>query len=160
MKNLFLLAASAVLLVGCDSSKSNKESRSAPHEGAKAIAADTVKAVSLAAEPATLKLAALPDSITVTMTNSTADTVTTGTQYRIEKWGSSGWEEVSPKDVAFQDIGWRLKPGASRVFAKKLYKERAGFTAGSYRIVKHYLKSDYLQTRERFNVYAAFAIAE
>lgn len=158
MKKLIILTASAIFLLGCNQTKNNAEAHAADNS---VQAADTIsKRVKLSVRPEILKLAALPDSITAMMTNSTADTITTGLHYLIEKLEASEWKEVSPGDIAFNDIGWRLEPNTTESFGKNLYKEQVHYKAGRYRIVKYYLKSDYKHTRKRFYAYAEFNIEE
>lgn len=157
MKQIFILMLSA-LLWSCNQTKSNKDESSVNNNYEQTVQADTAKTVQLIAEPSTLKLSALPDSIKVIITNNTTDTITTGLHYFIEKLADSQWNEVSPKDIVFHDLGWRLKPNDSETFVKKLYKDQIKFTTGKYRIVKYYLNSDYQKTKQQLNVYAEFEI--
>ena len=114
--------------------------------------------VSLSIEPNVIKLSEIPDTIKATISNITNDTITTGLHYHIENYQNSVWKEVSPKDMAFHDLGWRLKPTESEIFDKKLYKDQINYKAGKYRIVKYYLNSDYKKTRKSHNVYGEFEI--
>lgn len=41
-----------------------------------------------------------------------------------------GKEEVSPKDIMFQEIAWRLKPGDAKTFEKNLYMDRINYESG------------------------------
>ena len=65
---------------------------------------------------------------------------------------------ISPKDILFHDLGWRLKPSESENFNMKLYKDQINYKTGKYRIVKYYLNSDYQKTKETHNVYGQFDI--
>ncbi len=116
------------------------------------------KSVSLSVKPDVFKFTNIPDTVTVTMINHTNDTITTGLYYSIEKLEASEWKQVSPKDIVFHDLGWRLKPNNTESFTKKLYKDQINYTVGKYRIVKYYLKSDYQKTKEDFNIYAEFKV--
>lgn len=98
--------------------------------------------------------------MTVKITNNTNDTITTGLHFCIERFEADRWKVVSPKDIEFPDLGWRIVPDGSETFTKKLYKDRIHYTAGRYRVVKHYLKSDYMQTRKSFEIFAEFDIRE
>ncbi len=157
MKKILVLTIPAIFLLSCNQTKSNAEATHSIDNSA--AAADTVsKTVKLSVQPETFKLSALPDSIMVIMTNNTADTITTGLHYHIEKLQADEWKEVSPKDIAFIDIGWRLKPYDTERFGKKLYKDKIHYKSGKYRIAKYYLKSDYHHTKKTFNVYAEFTV--
>ena len=159
MKKLSILITSLVLLLSCNQTKSNNET-TRPNDNSVQVADTISKTVKLSAQPEILKLSALPDSITVLMTNNITDTITTGLHYSIEIQEANEWKEISPKDIVFNDLGWRLKPNDTESFAKKLYKDQIDYKAGKYRIVKHYLKSDYLQTKEDYTVLAKFSIEE
>lgn len=156
MKNLLILIISTAFLLSCNQRNDNKEVHTIDNS---AQSADTIsKTIKLSAQPETLKLSAFPDSITVILTNNTIDTITSGLHYVIEKLEDNKWNEVSPKDIVFHDLGWHLKPNDTESFGKKLYKNQIDYKAGRYRIVKYYLKSDYQQTKENYNVYAEFNI--
>lgn len=116
------------------------------------------KTVSLSVEPKVFKLSENPDTIIVKMTNNINDTTTTGVHYQIENYENNEWKEVSPKDMVFHDLGWRIKPTESENFDKKLYKDQINYRVGKYRIVKYYLNSDYQKTRKNHNVYGKFEI--
>lgn len=157
MKKLLILVISTVFLLSCNQRNGNNETKHTIDNSAQP--ADTIrKTIKLSAQPETLKLSALPDSIKVILTNNTTDTITTGLYYAIEKLEGNQWVEVSPKDVVFNDLGWRLRPNDSERFVKKLYKNQIAYKAGKYRILKYYLKSDYQETKENYNVYAEFNI--
>lgn len=76
--------------------------------------------VSLSIEPNVIKLSEIPDTIKATISNNTNDTITTGLHYQIKNYQNSVWKEVSSKDMAFHNLGWRLKPTESEIFVKKL----------------------------------------
>ncbi|MCC2598517.1 immunoglobulin-like domain-containing protein [Sphingobacterium sp. FBM7-1] len=155
MKQLILLIISTTLLLSCNQPKKNNEEQSTTKEQVN----DMVdKTVSLSIEPEIFKLSEIPDAIKVTITNNTNDTITTGVHYQIENYQNNVWKEVSPKDIVFEDLGWRLKPTNSEIFDKKLYKDQINYKTGKYRIVKYYLNSDYQTTRETHNVYGEFEI--
>jgi len=157
MRNLILLAIATIFLSGCNQPQKAKEEKSTQ----KGQVNDLVdKSVTLSVEPSVFLLSKLPETITTTMANTTEDTITTGLQYKIESYQNNKWKEISPNDMLFQDLGWQLKPTDTQNFTKKLYKDQIEYKAGKYRIVKHYLKSDYQKTRERFTVYAEFDIEE
>lgn len=155
MKKLILLIISTILLSSCNQQTKAKEEPSAKNEQVNDIADKTV---SLSVEPNVFKRSEIPDAVTVTMANNTNDTITTGLHYQIENYENNGWKEVSPKDIVFNDLGWRLKPADSENFEKKLYKAQINYKPGKYRIVKYYLKSDYQKTKEHFDVYAEFEV--
>lgn len=155
MKQLILLIISTTLLLSCNQPKKNNEEQSTTKEQVN----DMVdKTVSLSIEPEIFNLSEIPDAIKVTITNNTNDTITTGVHYQIENYQNNVWKEVSPKDIVFEDLGWRLKPTNSEIFDKKLYKDQINYKTGKYRIVKYYLNSDYQTTRETHNVYGEFEI--
>lgn len=141
--------------MACNQTTDNKEEKSIENKQI-----DTVlnKSVSLSVEPNIFKLSELPEVLTVKLTNNSNDTITTGLHYQIENYENNEWKEILPKDIAFNDIGWRLKPTDSEIFEKKLYKNQIHYKAGKYRIIKYYLKSDYQEKRENFNVYGEFEI--
>ena len=159
MKNLFILILSTTFLLSCNQIKSNNE-KTATNDNNEQVADTTNKVVYLTAERATIKLSAIPESINVIMTNNTTDTITTGLHYSIEKLIGYDWQEVSPKDIVFNDLGWRLKPTDTENFEKKLFKDQIDYKPGKYRIVKYYLKSDYQKTKQNYNIYAEFNIEE
>lgn len=154
MKNLTLLIISATLLLSCNQTK-KEEKQSASTEQINNI---EDKSVSLSAVPSVFKLSEIPDTIIVKMKNNTNDTISTGLHYQIENYENNEWKEVSPKDILFHDLGWRLKPTESENFEKKLYKDQINYKAGKYRIVKYHLNSDYQKTKENHNVYGEFEI--
>ena len=154
MKNFILLITSIIFLLSCNRTKK---------EGEQPIKKEQInnrekKSVSLSVEPTVFKLSEIPDTLKVTMTNNTNDTITTGLHYWIENYEHYKWKEISPKDITFNDIGWQLKPNETENFAKKLYKDQINYKVGKYRIVKYYLNSDYQKTRESHNVYGEFEI--
>jgi len=145
------------ILLSCNQLKSDKEAD--PTDNNNEQKGDTINGiVKLSLEPVEFKLFQLPDTIKVTMTNSTKDTITTGEYYRIEKLGGNEWTEISAKDMAFHDIGYDLRPNDTKIFIKYLFKNKNNYKAGKYRVVKYYLKSDYHKTKKNFNVYAEFDI--
>lgn len=154
MKNLILLIISTTLLLSCNQTK-KEEKQSASTEQINNI---EDKSVSLSVVPNVFKLSEIPDTVTVTITNNTNDTITTGLHYQIENYENNEWKEVSPKDILFHDLGWTLKPTDTENFEKKLYKDQINYKAGKYRIVKYYLNSDYQKTKENHNVYGEFDI--
>lgn len=114
-------------------------------------------ALSLTLQPAYYALSTLPETIEITMHNTTRDTVTTGLHYTIEQFTNNNWETVSP-DLIFNDIGYELLPNSSKSFSIPLLKEEIIYSAGSYRISKNSLKNDYHKTRKRYPVLANFTI--
>lgn len=155
MKKLILLIISSTLLLSCSQSDKAKEEQSIKNEQMNDIVDETV---SLSIEPSVFQLSEIPDAVLLKMTNNTNDTITIGLHYQIEKYVKNHWKEISPKNIVFNDLGWRLRPTASENFEKKLYKSQINYEAGKYRILKHYLKSDYQKTKEHFNVYAEFEV--
>lgn len=145
---------SSTLLVSCDQTKKEEE-QSTKKEQVNGIAHESVL---LSVEPRVFKLSEIPDTIIVKMTNNTNDTITTGVHYQIENYDNNEWKEVSPKDMVFHDLGWRLKPTESENFDKKLYKDQINYKSGKYRIVKYYLNSDYQKTKKNHDVYGEFEI--
>lgn len=115
------------------------------------------ESVSLSVKPNVFTLAKLPDQVEVTLLNHTMDTITTGLHYSIEHYEKNEWKEVSP-ELIFHDLGWTILPADSHTFEKKLLPDKINYKVGKYRVVKHYLKNDYLKTRKEFKVYGAFNI--
>lgn len=157
MKKTFLLAISTLILLSCNQKASNTAEKTDSNEQNQTESVDK-PSVSLSVEPKTLKLTELPDTIQVKMSNNSSDTITTGLQYSIEKSEGNQWNEVSPKDIVFQDLGCTLNPTDTEIFEKNLYKDKIKYEVGEYRIVKYYLKSDFQKTKERFDVFAEFEI--
>lgn len=156
MKKLVLLIISITFLLSCNHKQTkNSEEKSAKNEQVNDI---VDKTVSLLVEPNVFKLSEIPDTVTVTMTNNTNDTITTGLHYQIEHYEKNEWKEISPKDIVFHDLGWKLKPTDAENFEKKLYKDKISYKVGKYRIVKYYLNADYQKTKENFKVYAEFNV--
>lgn len=159
MKNLILLIISTTLLFSCNQPKKEEKQsikKERPIQNEQTDVMD--KSVSLSVKPDVFKLSDIPDTVIVKMTNNTNDTISTGLHYKIENYEKNEWKEIMPKDIVFNDLGWRLKPTDSENFEKKLYKDQINYKAGRYRIVKYYLKSDYQETKENFNVYAEFKV--
>ncbi|HAE66446.1 MAG TPA: hypothetical protein DCG77_04370 [Sphingobacterium sp.] len=154
MKKLILLIISATLLLSCNQNKKEEEQSSKKEK----VNDVEDKSVSLSIEPNVFKLSEIPDTIKVTIINNTNDTITTGLHYQIENYEKNEWKDISPKGIAFNDLGWRLKPTDTESFEKKLYKDQISYKVGKYRIVKYYLNSDYQKTRENNNVYGEFEI--
>jgi|SRR5690554_3292431 len=142
-------------LTGCNDTK-NIDSEKTSKVVIEQIANTDTVILSIA--PKVFKLSELPDTLYVTMTNNTSDTITTGLHYRIEAFINNEWKSVSPEDIAYQDIGFRLQPAEYRVFDKLLLKDQIAYQVGKYRIVKYYLKSDYQRNKKTYNLYAEFNI--
>lgn len=155
MKNIILLIVSTTILLSCNQTK-KEEKQSIKNEPVKNNVLG--KSVSLFVEQNLFKLHELPEAVTVTITNNSDDTITTGLHYQIEYNENNDWQEISPKDMVFHDLGWQLKPTDTEKFEKKLFKDQINYKVGTYRIVKYYLKSDYQKTKENNNVYAEFRI--
>lgn len=115
------------------------------------------ESVSLCVKPNAFPLAELPDQVEVTLFNYTRDTITTGLHYSIEHYEKNEWKEVSP-ELSFHDLGLTILPSDFHTFEKKLLPDKINYKVGQYRVVKHYLKTDYLKTRKDFKVYGAFNI--
>src|SRR5690606_9234572 len=130
MKNLILLIISTTLLLSCNQTK--QEGQSTKKEQVNGAIG---KSVSLSVEPNVFKLSELPGIVTVTMTNNTNDTITTGLHYQIENYENNEWKEILPKDIMFHDLGFQLKPTGTESFEKKLYKDQINYKMGTYRIV-------------------------
>ncbi|WP_400263268.1 immunoglobulin-like domain-containing protein [Sphingobacterium sp. SG20118] len=154
MRNLILLVISATLLFSCN--QTNKRERQTTKK--EQVNDKEDKSISLSVDPKVFILSQIPDTIKVIITNNTNDTITTGLRYQIENYEDNEWKEISPKDILFHDLGWRLKPSESENFNMKLYKDQINYKTGKYRIVKYYLNSDYQKTRESHNVYGQFDI--
>ncbi|RWW91959.1 hypothetical protein EPI11_17175 [Flavobacterium cerinum] len=155
MKNLILFIISTTLLLSCTQTKQKEEEQLDKNEQVKDVIG---KSVSLSVKPNVFKLSELPDTVTITMTNNTTDTITTGLHYYIEKLENKEWKEISPKDMLFHDLGWQLRPTDTKNFEKKLYKDQISYKVGKYRIVKYYLNSDYQKTKKDFHMYAEFEV--
>lgn len=147
----------AVIFVSCGQSE-NSQSSTSPVKNEAQEQSYTTNEVILTAQPDTLELSSLPDTLNIVMTNYTTDTVTTGLHYCLEFYEKDLWMEVSPKEMVFNDIGFRLVPGGSQVFVIGLYKDSIPYQEGRYRVIKYYLASDYSKTKESHDVYAEFTI--
>lgn len=144
-------------MLSCNQRKTDKSVH--PTENFSGQNSDTTDhTVKLSLESAALRLSELPEAIKVTLTNNTTDTIIIGEHFRIEKFEANKWLDFSPKDIVFHDIGFDLKPNCTKTFNKKLFKNKINYKPGKYRIVKYYLKSDYQQTKEDFDVHAEFEI--
>lgn len=158
IKYLFLPLA-ALFMFSCNTTSNHKE---VMHTSDSTISVvDTLSTVvKLAVVPETFRLTSLPDSIQVILTNNTSDTITTGLYYIIETFESNEWKEISPTNIAFNDLGWQLRPKDQQSFQQSLYKKQINYQVGQYRIMKSYIKSDYRKTKDKLHVYAEFAIAK
>lgn len=152
-----LLTISIILLFGCNNPKKNKTEKSTELVETKEVLNEVI---SLSLMPNVFKLSQLPDMVEVKMTNNTNNTITTGLHYKIERNENNEWKEVSPKDMVFHDLGWRLTPGHTENFEKQLYKDQINYKIGKYRIAKYYLKADYQKSKQNYTIYAEFSIAE
>lgn len=159
MKKIIILAISTVLFLSCNQTTNESNRNAIENQGTEATKTDN-STVQLSAGQKTLKLSQLPESIDVAMTNNTTDTITTGLHYNIQKFDANEWKEVSPNDIVFHDIGFRLRPNEKKNFETKLYKNQIDYTTGEYRVVKYYLMSDYQETKQRFDVYAEFTVED
>jgi hypothetical protein len=117
---------------------------------------DPKDTVLLTAIPHEYKNGALPDSITLKITNNLQETITTGLYYHIESY-NRGWKKVSPDQVV-EDLGYAIPPGAFETFHVNLLKSKIDYRPGRYRIVKRYLKSDYRNTQKVFDTYTEIVI--
>lgn len=113
--------------------------------------------VTLSVKPTVFNLSELPETVEVTMTNNTQETISAGLHYWIECYENEKWIKVSPEQ-AFEDIGYNFSPSVFYTYEKSLFTEEINYKAGKYRIAKYYLKSDYQETKEEFRVYAEFYI--
>lgn len=104
-----------------------------------------------------IDLSSIPDTLSIRLINNTADTLTTGMQYGIEKKENKKWTNVLPEQE-FQDIGFAIFPGDEKDFTIKLVKDKIKYDRGTYRLVKYYLKQDYYKTRQQFPLYVEFRI--
>lgn len=154
IRTLILLMITTIFLSSCNQTKNDKKGKSIENKQTKNIVSKTV---SLSVEPNVFKLSELPETVEVTMTNNTNDTITTGLHYQIEHYKNNEWIEVSP-DQFFQDLGYRLTPSDFHTFDKRLLTEQIDYNVGKFRIVKYYLKFDYQKTKTDFKVYAEFNI--
>ena len=115
--------------------------------------------VSLSVKPNVFKLSELPETVEVTMTNNTDETIAAGLYYWIERYKNSGWKKVSPEQP-FDDITYKFSPSVFYTYDKSLFTDKIDYKVGKYRIAKYYLKSDDQETKEGFNVYAEFEIKQ
>lgn len=157
MKKLILLIISTTLLLSCKQPEKIKEEQVIKKQQVNNV---IDKPISLLLEPSVFKISELPDTVTVTMFNNTKDTIVTGMHYYIERMEANQWKKAPLEGIAFNDIGLVLKPNNTKNFEKRLYKDQINYTAGKYRIVKYYIKSDYLKTKDKFYLYAEFNILE
>jgi len=156
MKNILILMT-IVLFIGCNQSK-NKSTNISSEIKSTQKTGEVINQVTLSVQPDSFQLATLPDSLNIKMVNHTKDTITTGWHYRIELLKDGQWTEFSPKDIFFEDLGFRLRPTDSKDFVVRLFKERVNYPPGKYRVVKYFLKTDYQETRESHDVYAEFKV--
>lgn len=156
MKNFLLnIILILVFLFSCNQMNTDKTENPTGKEQKSDTTNRTVK---LSLEFTDLKSSELLDVIKVTMTNHTNDTITTGEHFRIENFEQNEWVDFTPKDIAFHDIGYILKPDSQKVFSKRLFKNQIIYNPGKYRIVKYYLKPDYQETKDVFYIYAEFEV--
>src|SRR5690606_26729772 len=85
----------AVIFVSCGQSEKSQSS-TCPAKKEELQQSDTHNKVILLAQPDTLELSALPDTLSVVMTNYSTYTVTTGLHCRSEFYEKDLWMEVSP----------------------------------------------------------------
>lgn len=156
MAKFILLIISTMFLMSCNQPKNRIEEKKISTQAQ--IETDLIKkSLYITVEPNLFKLSLIPDTVKVEMKNNTKDTITTGEYYRIEHFEGDQWFEVSPEQT-FVDIGFSLHEGDSKFFEVKLLKERIEYEVGKYRIVKHYSKPNYQETKEEFNVFGEFNI--
>ena len=113
--------------------------------------------VTLSVKPNVFNLSELPETVEVTMTNNTQETISAGLHYWIEYYENEKWVKVSPEQ-AFEDICYNFSPSVFYTYEKSLFAEEIDYKIGKYRIAKFYLKSDYQETKEEFRVYAEFDV--
>jgi len=118
---------------------------------------DLQDTVILSISTTVFKITTIPDTVRVAMINSTADTLTTGLHYEIQRLESNKWVKVLP-DQMFQDIGFAILPNHSKSFTVKMMKDQAAYKSGDYRIAKYYLNQDFRKTKKHYFVYAEFRI--
>lgn len=98
-------------------------------------------------------------SIPITITNYTDSIITTGEYYHVERLVDSTWQKVPfDNELIFDDIGYELSPGGSMNLDFRLFEEAYVYRPGQYRLVKNYLKDDFIRTRVKFPLYAPFTI--
>ncbi len=114
-------------------------------------------AVTLSVTPNLVKLSELPETVEVTMTNNTQETISAGLHYWIEHYEDREWIKVSPEQ-AFEDIGYNFSPSVFYTYEKDLFTDEIPYKVGKYRIAKNYRKSDYQETKKEFRVYAEFEV--
>lgn len=157
MKMIFLVAISIIIVVGCNQPQNDKSEKTIENELINDVENINESNVSLSVERNVFKLPELPETVEVTITNNTKDTITTGLHYRIENYENNKWKEVSPEQF-FNDLGWSLKPSDRHAFDTNLLIKQIDYKAGKYRISKYYIKPDYHKTKEQFDVYAEFIV--
>ncbi len=113
--------------------------------------------VTLLVKPNVFNLSELPETVEVTMTNNTQETILAGLHYWIERYENDRWIKVSPAQ-AFEDINYNFSPSVFYTYEKDLFTEEIDYKVGKYRIAKYYLKSGYQETKKEFRVYAEFRI--
>ncbi|PRD54462.1 immunoglobulin-like domain-containing protein [Sphingobacterium gobiense] len=115
------------------------------------------ESVTLSVTPGVFNLPELPETVEVTMINNTKETISAGLHYWIEFYENEEWIKVSPEQT-FEDISYNFSPSVFYTYEKDLFTEQIDYRVGNYRIVKFYLKSDYQETKEVFNVYVEFTV--
>jgi major membrane immunogen (membrane-anchored lipoprotein) len=152
-----LILASAVFLFGCGQSDKSQTDSSAV-ETTLQEGTEDINEVRLSAQRDTLAISELADTLSIKMINYTPANVTTGLHYSVDMFENNQWATVTPKDMAFNDIGYRLLPGDSQDFVIRLFKDTIHYRPGKYRIGKYFMASDYDKHRESHHIYAEFEV--
>lgn len=113
--------------------------------------------VTLSVTPDVFNLTEIPETVDVTMTNNTQDTLSAGLYYWIEKFENDEWKKISPEQSS-EEATYKFSPSVFYTYEKSLFRDEIHYTAGKYRIAKYYFKSGLQKTKERYSVYAEFDV--
>ena len=83
-----------------------------------------------------------PAKMVVTITNNSTAEYTIGEYYEIEKLNGNKWEKV-PLDFNVDDVELIIAAGGSHNFNINLYPEQYKYTAGTYRVIKGDLYTEF-----------------
>ena len=83
-----------------------------------------------------------PAKMVVTITNNSTAEYTIGEYYEIEKLNGNKWEKV-PLDFNVDDVELIIAAGGSQNFNINLYPEQYKYTAGTYRVIKGDLYTEF-----------------
>lgn len=93
------------------------------------------------------------------ISNSSQDLITFGERYSIEYLNGQDWTETSAlNNIAFTDMGYRMKPGNSEEYSIHLQPKPFDYKPGKYRINKEITLGRSPKTDKSINLYAEFVV--